>query len=87
MFEQSQVQEFKEVAGRGARVGGPGARPLLIPLPSPTLLQAFSCIDQNRDGIITKADLKETYWQLGQRVLRGNRDQDRDGDSASEGGQ
>lgn len=68
-------------------MGGPGARPLLIPLPSPTLLQAFSCIDQNRDGIITKADLKETYWQLGQRVLRGNRDQDRDGDSASEGGQ
>ncbi|NXW25700.1 MLRA protein, partial [Circaetus pectoralis] len=27
--------------------------------------EAFSCIDQNRDRIITKADLKETYWQLG----------------------
>ncbi|XP_050769940.1 myosin regulatory light chain 2, atrial isoform [Gymnogyps californianus] len=27
--------------------------------------EAFSCIDQNRDGIVTKADLKETYWQLG----------------------
>ncbi|XP_069475056.1 myosin regulatory light chain 2, atrial isoform [Ambystoma mexicanum] len=38
MFEQSQIQEFKE---------------------------AFSCIDQNRDGIITKSDLKETYMQLG----------------------
>ncbi|XP_030055466.1 myosin regulatory light chain 2, atrial isoform [Microcaecilia unicolor] len=38
MFEQSQIQEFKE---------------------------AFSCIDQNRDGIITKSDLKETYAQLG----------------------
>ncbi|KYO41278.1 myosin regulatory light chain 2, atrial isoform [Alligator mississippiensis] len=38
MFEQSQIQEFKE---------------------------AFSCIDQNRDGIITKSDLKETYSQLG----------------------
>ncbi|XP_042657342.1 myosin regulatory light chain 2, atrial isoform [Tyto alba] len=38
MFEQSQIQEFKE---------------------------AFSCIDQNRDGIISKADLKETYAQLG----------------------
>ncbi|XP_034617577.1 myosin regulatory light chain 2, atrial isoform isoform X2 [Trachemys scripta elegans] len=37
MFEQSQIQEFKE---------------------------AFSCIDQNRDGIITKSDLKETYSQL-----------------------
>ncbi|XP_070621622.1 myosin regulatory light chain 2, atrial isoform [Erythrolamprus reginae] len=38
MFEQSQIQEFKE---------------------------AFSCIDQNRDGIISKSDLKETYSQLG----------------------
>ncbi|KAG8429463.1 hypothetical protein GDO86_020133, partial [Hymenochirus boettgeri] len=38
MFEQSQIQEFKE---------------------------AFSCIDQNRDGIISKSDLKETYFQLG----------------------
>ncbi|XP_029460060.1 myosin regulatory light chain 2, atrial isoform [Rhinatrema bivittatum] len=38
MFEQSQIQEFKE---------------------------AFSCIDQNRDGIISKSDLKETYAQLG----------------------
>uniref|UniRef100_A0A4W3HW90 Polymerase (DNA directed), delta 2, regulatory subunit n=1 Tax=Callorhinchus milii TaxID=7868 RepID=A0A4W3HW90_CALMI len=38
MFEQSQIQEFKE---------------------------AFSCIDQNRDGIISKQDLKETYGQLG----------------------
>ncbi|NXU30107.1 MLRA protein, partial [Thalassarche chlororhynchos] len=27
--------------------------------------QAFSCIDQNRDGIISKANLKETYSQLG----------------------
>uniref|UniRef100_F6PLW4 Myosin light chain 7 n=2 Tax=Macaca TaxID=9539 RepID=F6PLW4_MACMU len=38
MFEQAQIQEFKE---------------------------AFSCIDQNRDGIICKADLRETYSQLG----------------------
>uniref|UniRef100_H3AZT5 Myosin light chain 7 n=1 Tax=Latimeria chalumnae TaxID=7897 RepID=H3AZT5_LATCH len=38
MFEQSQIQEFKE---------------------------AFSCIDQNRDGIISKSDLRETYTQLG----------------------
>ncbi|XP_006625575.1 myosin regulatory light chain 2, atrial isoform isoform X1 [Lepisosteus oculatus] len=38
MFEQSQIQEFKE---------------------------AFSCIDQDRDGIIKKEDLKETYSQLG----------------------
>ncbi|XP_072122489.1 myosin regulatory light chain 2, atrial isoform isoform X1 [Mobula birostris] len=38
MFEQSQIQEFKE---------------------------AFGCIDQNRDGIISKQDLKETFVQLG----------------------
>ncbi|KAJ8379245.1 hypothetical protein SKAU_G00000230 [Synaphobranchus kaupii] len=38
MFEQSQIQEFKE---------------------------AFSCIDQDRDGIIKLHDLKETYAQLG----------------------
>ncbi|DAA30501.1 TPA: myosin light chain 2a-like [Bos taurus] len=38
MFEQAQIQEFKE---------------------------AFSCIDQNRDGIICKSDLRETYSQLG----------------------
>ncbi|EPY88193.1 hypothetical protein CB1_000193020 [Camelus ferus] len=37
MFEQAQIQEFKE---------------------------AFSCIDQNRDGIICKSDLRETYSQL-----------------------
>ena len=28
--------------------------------------QAFSCIDQNRDGIICKSDLRETYSQLGE---------------------
>uniref|UniRef100_A0A6I8N334 Myosin light chain 7 n=1 Tax=Ornithorhynchus anatinus TaxID=9258 RepID=A0A6I8N334_ORNAN len=43
----------------------PPARP-----PTPSLspccpLQAFSCIDQNRDGIISKSDLKETFSQLG----------------------
>ncbi|KAG7332056.1 hypothetical protein KOW79_003890 [Hemibagrus wyckioides] len=38
MFEQSQIQEFKE---------------------------AFGCIDQDRDGVIKKSDLKETYAQLG----------------------
>lgn len=27
--------------------------------------QAFGCIDQNRDGVINKSDLKETYGQLG----------------------
>uniref|UniRef100_A0A8C8JG90 EF-hand domain-containing protein n=1 Tax=Oncorhynchus tshawytscha TaxID=74940 RepID=A0A8C8JG90_ONCTS len=38
MFEQCQIQEFKE---------------------------AFGCIDQDRDGVIKKQDLRETYGQLG----------------------
>lgn len=29
------------------------------------ILQAFGCIDQDRDGVIKKQDLKETYVQLG----------------------
>lgn len=29
------------------------------------ILQAFGCIDQDRDGVIKKQDLKETYGQLG----------------------
>lgn len=29
------------------------------------ILQAFGCIDQDRDGVIKKQDLKETYAQLG----------------------
>lgn len=28
-------------------------------------LQAFGCIDQDRDGVIKKQDLRETYGQLG----------------------
>ncbi|KAI3372680.1 hypothetical protein L3Q82_023140 [Scortum barcoo] len=40
MFEQSQIQEFKEEL-------------------------AFGCIDQDRDGVIKKQDLRETYGQLG----------------------
>ncbi|XP_053196650.1 myosin light chain 5-like [Scomber japonicus] len=38
MFEQTQIQEFKE---------------------------AFTLIDQNRDGFIDKEDLKDTYASLG----------------------
>uniref|UniRef100_A0A3B4ZU15 Myosin light chain 7 n=1 Tax=Stegastes partitus TaxID=144197 RepID=A0A3B4ZU15_9TELE len=41
MFEQSQIQEFKE---------------------------AFGCIDQDRDGVIKKQDLRETYGQLGRKL-------------------
>lgn len=28
-------------------------------------MQAFGCIDQDRDGVIKKQDLRETYAQLG----------------------
>ncbi|XP_063564590.1 myosin regulatory light chain 2, atrial isoform isoform X3 [Gorilla gorilla gorilla] len=44
---------------RSSRKAG-GCSHLKAPIP-----QAFSCIDQNRDGIICKADLRETYSQLG----------------------
>lgn len=31
-----------------------------------SLVQAFTLIDQNRDGFIDKEDLKDTYASLGQ---------------------
>ncbi|CAI5649701.1 unnamed protein product [Oreochromis niloticus] len=49
MFEQSQIQEFKESCATYVFF----------------ILQAFGCIDQDRDGVIKKQDLKETYAQLG----------------------
>ncbi|KAM6985231.1 myosin light chain 5-like [Aplochiton taeniatus] len=45
MFEQSQIQEFKE---------------------------AFTLIDQNRDGFIDKEDLKDTYASLGRLNVKDN---------------
>ncbi|KAF7244366.1 Myosin regulatory light chain 2, ventricular/cardiac muscle isoform [Varanus komodoensis] len=41
MFEQSQIQEFKE---------------------------AFTIMDQNRDGFIDKADLRDTFAALGEKA-------------------
>ncbi|XP_059964553.1 myosin regulatory light chain 2, atrial isoform isoform X1 [Mesoplodon densirostris] len=76
MFEQAQIQEFKEVSGPGpcpCSSHHPGC-PHLLPPPGgdcshletvARTSQAFSCIDQNRDGIICKSDLRETYSQLG----------------------
>uniref|UniRef100_H0X999 Myosin light chain 7 n=1 Tax=Otolemur garnettii TaxID=30611 RepID=H0X999_OTOGA len=61
MFEQAQIQEFKEVT--------PSQHSHLPPTSlshhPPAFPVAFSCIDQNRDGIICKSDLRETYSQLG----------------------
>ncbi|XP_056450570.1 myosin regulatory light chain 10 [Gadus macrocephalus] len=48
MFEQSQIQEFKE---------------------------AFTIMDQNRDGVIDKGDLRDTYAALG-RLNVGNEELD-----------
>uniref|UniRef100_A0A3B3ZFU7 EF-hand domain-containing protein n=1 Tax=Periophthalmus magnuspinnatus TaxID=409849 RepID=A0A3B3ZFU7_9GOBI len=45
MFEQTQIQEFKE---------------------------AFTLIDQNRDGFIDKEDLKDTYASLGKLNVKDN---------------
>ncbi|KAJ8778709.1 hypothetical protein J1605_013386 [Eschrichtius robustus] len=76
MFEQAQIQEFKEVSGPGpcpCSSHHPGCPHLPPPLGGDCshletvarTSQAFSCIDQNRDGIICKSDLRETYSQLG----------------------
>ncbi|KAG7278283.1 hypothetical protein CRUP_036360, partial [Coryphaenoides rupestris] len=53
MFEQSQIQEFKEVEETSRT----------------SMAMAFGCIDQDRDGVIKKQDLKETYGQLGAEKL------------------
>ncbi|XP_053557680.1 myosin regulatory light chain 2, ventricular/cardiac muscle isoform isoform X1 [Bombina bombina] len=44
MFEQTQIQEFKE---------------------------AFTIMDQNRDGFIDKEDLRDTFAALGRSILEG----------------
>uniref|UniRef100_A0A8C4IIJ2 EF-hand domain-containing protein n=2 Tax=Dicentrarchus labrax TaxID=13489 RepID=A0A8C4IIJ2_DICLA len=49
MFEQTQIQEFKE---------------------------AFTLIDQNRDGFIDKEDLKDTYASLGKLNVKDNEVED-----------
>lgn len=90
-FEQTQIQEFKEVRDPlpiSSSQGSPGnhmqvterAHQCLTPGPvrgaailmwlgqavTLGLLQAFTLMDQNRDGFIDKEDLKDTYASLGQ---------------------
>lgn len=78
MFEQSQIQEFKEVMHiyRDNYQLYKYVYSILysfytVPYKSYIIrsswvrLQAFGCIDQDRDGVIKKSDLKETYAQLG----------------------
>uniref|UniRef100_A0A8C0KLY9 Myosin light chain 10 n=1 Tax=Canis lupus dingo TaxID=286419 RepID=A0A8C0KLY9_CANLU len=62
MFDQSQIQEFKEV-GWSVRcmekaLGRGGGK-------YPCLHQAFTIMDQNRDGFIDKEDLRDTFAALG----------------------
>lgn len=71
MFEQSQIQEFKEVRGQMLWwncVCGAVLPPLVT---SVTVFcwQAFTIMDQNRDGIIDKSDLRDTYAALGKDLL------------------
>nr|XP_046232075.1 myosin light chain 5-like isoform X1 [Scatophagus argus] len=70
MFEQTQIQEFKEVKSSRSRD---------IRFTSPScshtpffLIQAFTLIDQNRDGFIDKEDLKDTYASLGKLSVKDN---------------
>lgn len=84
MFEQSQIQEFKEVrsmfsvfwnltllfvdlsqCGSILRKCNSYITFWLNCLILCFALKAFGCIDQDRDGVIKKQDLRETYGQLG----------------------
>ncbi|XP_076125990.1 myosin, light chain 2b, regulatory, cardiac, slow isoform X1 [Alosa pseudoharengus] len=77
MFEQAQIQEFKESIALECKIE-PNAlcslslslsfSPLSIPLSSPSLplsMQAFTIMDQNRDGFIDQNDLRDTFAALG----------------------
>ncbi|EHB01675.1 Myosin regulatory light chain 10 [Heterocephalus glaber] len=63
MFDQSQIQEFKEhLQGNSARTAGVGR---LMAAQRQFLCQAFTIMDQNRDGFIDKEDLRDTFAALG----------------------
>ena len=66
MFDQAQIQEFKEVrvgrGGGGARLAGTRSMVFSVML---CVLQAFNMIDQNRDGFIDNEDLKDMLASLG----------------------
>ncbi|EHH52058.1 hypothetical protein EGM_12426 [Macaca fascicularis] len=72
MFDQSQIQEFKEVGllSHGAEtgfchVGQAGLELLTSGDPPASASQAFTIMDQNRDGFIDKEDLRDTFAALG----------------------
>uniref|UniRef100_A0A2K5D8V6 Myosin light chain 10 n=1 Tax=Aotus nancymaae TaxID=37293 RepID=A0A2K5D8V6_AOTNA len=59
MFDQSQIQEFKEVGLLWPGLEG------WVATHRPCLCQAFTIMDQNRDGFIDKEDLRDTFAALG----------------------
>uniref|UniRef100_A0A452SRD3 Myosin light chain 10 n=1 Tax=Ursus americanus TaxID=9643 RepID=A0A452SRD3_URSAM len=66
MFDQSQIQEFKEVGQ--CPLGPPGGVMHGNTQGAgkyPCLHQAFTIMDQNRDGFIDKEDLRDTFAALG----------------------
>ncbi|KAF4015860.1 hypothetical protein G4228_006992, partial [Cervus hanglu yarkandensis] len=72
MFDQSQIQEFKEVGQLPLglwEVTGTHGKPLGVGRVGgcsvPCLCQAFTIMDQNRDGFIDKEDLRDTFAALG----------------------
>ena len=56
MFDQAQIQEFKEVCP---------IQLLLVHVSCSISFQAFNMIDQNRDGFIDSEDLKDMLASLG----------------------
>ncbi|XP_076020222.1 myosin light chain 5-like isoform X1 [Genypterus blacodes] len=70
MFEQTQIQEFKEVKFCVQHVSKISLNILVTRL-NPSH-QAFTLIDQNRDGFIDKEDLKDTYASLGKLNVKDN---------------
>uniref|UniRef100_A0A452G066 Myosin light chain 10 n=1 Tax=Capra hircus TaxID=9925 RepID=A0A452G066_CAPHI len=68
MFDQSQIQEFKEVGQLPPglwEVTGMHGKPLDVGSALSPWGVAFTIMDQNRDGFIDKEDLRDTFAALG----------------------
>lgn len=65
MFTQSQVQTFKEVSFASFPCSPTPQCTLLTPFLSRFGTQAFQMIDQDKDGFISKNDIRQTFDSLG----------------------